>query len=79
MTQDFKEILSIFNEHEVRYLIVGGFAVMKYSEPHYTKDLDIWVEASQSNASRVFAALRDFGVSFSRRTLMKYLTGMEFE
>jgi hypothetical protein len=40
---------------------VGGFAVMLYSEPRYTKDLDIWVEVSAENASRVFAALRDFG------------------
>jgi len=61
MSPDFKEILSTFNAHEVRYLIVGAFAVMKYSEPRYTKDLDIWVEASLQNASRVFAALREFG------------------
>jgi len=61
MSPDFKEILSIFNEHEVRYLIVGAHAVMKYSEPRFTKDLDIWVEASTSNARKVFAALKDFG------------------
>ncbi len=60
-TPEFKELLSTFNEHGVRYLIVGGFAVMVYSEPRYTKDLDIWVEASPENAARVFAALRDFG------------------
>ncbi len=56
MTTDFKEILSVFNEHEVRYLVVGAYAVMKYTEPRYTKDLDIWVEASPENASRVFSA-----------------------
>lgn len=61
MSPDFKEILSIFNEHEVKYLVVGAFAVMKYSEPRYTKDLDIWVEASEENATRVYAALGDFG------------------
>ncbi|MFT3746063.1 MAG: hypothetical protein QM785_17465 [Pyrinomonadaceae bacterium] len=61
MSPDFKEILSIFNEHEVKYLIVGAFAVMKYSEPRYTKDLDIWVEASTDNAPRVYAALAKFG------------------
>jgi hypothetical protein len=33
----YKELLQLFNEFEVEYLIVGGFAVMKYSEPHYTK------------------------------------------
>ena len=60
-TPEFSELLNTFNEHEVKYLIVGGFAVMAYSEPRYTKDLDVWVEASPINASKVFAALRDFG------------------
>ena len=60
-TPEFKELLSTFNEHGVRYLIVGGFAVMVYSEPRYTKDLDVWVDASPQNAARVFSALRDFG------------------
>jgi hypothetical protein len=60
-TPEFKELLSTFNEHGVRYLIVGAFAVMIYSEPRWTKDLDIWVEPSPANAEKVFAALRDFG------------------
>ena len=68
MNPDFKEILSIFNEHEVRYLIVGAYAVMKYSEPRYTKDLDIWVDASRENSSKVFAALRKFGAPLSEVT-----------
>lgn len=65
MTPDFKELLSIFNEHKVRYLIVGAYAVMKYTEPRYTKDLDVWVAASPDNASKVFAALRNFGAPLS--------------
>lgn len=65
MTPDFKELLSIFNEREVRYLIVGAYAVMKYTEPRYTKDLDIWVETSPENALKVIAALRDFGAPLS--------------
>ena len=60
-TPEFSELLNIFNEHEVRYLVVGGFAVMVYSEPRYTKDLDVWIEASAENAVRVVAALREFG------------------
>ena len=65
MSPDFKEILSIFNEYEVKYLIVGAYAVMKYSEPRYTKDLDIWIEASEDNSKRVYAALREFGAPLS--------------
>lgn len=61
MNRDFKELLKIFNEQEVKYLIVGGYAVMKYSEPRFTKDLDIWIEASPENAKKVFQALKTFG------------------
>jgi predicted nucleotidyltransferase len=42
-------------------LIVGGFAVMKYGEPRYTKDLDVWVNNSRQNSGRVVAALKKFG------------------
>ena len=58
---DYKELLQRLNEFEVRYLIVGGYAVMKYAEPRFTKDLDIWVENSHENSTRVFRALQAFG------------------
>lgn len=57
----FRELLQLLNSFEVRYLIVGGYAIMKYTEPRYTKDLDVWVENSAENSSRVFEALKKFG------------------
>ena len=48
----YKELLQVLNEFEVEYLIVGGFAVMKYGEPRYTKDLDVWVHNSAQNPLR---------------------------
>jgi len=57
----YKELLQVLNEFEVEYLIVGGFAVMKYGEPRYTKDLDVWVHNSNQNAIRLVSALRKFG------------------
>jgi predicted nucleotidyltransferase len=57
----YKELLQLLNEFEVRYLIVGGYATMKYSEPRYTKDLDVWVDSSAENSLRVFEALKKFG------------------
>ncbi len=42
----YRELLQLLNEFDVEYLIVGGFAVMKYGEPRYTKDLDVWVHNS---------------------------------
>jgi hypothetical protein len=57
----YKELLQLLNEFEVEYLIVGGFAVMKYGEPRYTKDLDLWVRSSAQNSLRVVEALKKFG------------------
>lgn len=41
MNSDFCDLLRLLGEHEVRYLIVGGYAAMRYSQPRLTKDLDI--------------------------------------
>ena len=56
----YRELLQLLNKSEVEYLIVGGFAVMKYSEPRYTKDLDVWVHNSKENSLRVVEALKKF-------------------
>lgn len=60
MNSDFKELLSIFNENRVKYLIIGGYAVSEYSEPRYTKDLDVWVEASNENGDNIYKSLKEF-------------------
>ena len=60
MNSDFKELLSIFNENLVKYLIIGGYAVSEYAEPRYTKDLDIWIEASEENGENVYKSLKEF-------------------
>jgi predicted nucleotidyltransferase len=57
----FKELLQKFTANEVEYLIVGGYAVMKYTEPRFTKDLDLWVNNSQDNSNRVYRSLAQFG------------------
>jgi predicted nucleotidyltransferase len=57
----YKELLQLLNESQVEYLIVGGYAVMKYGEPRYTKDLDVWVNNSAENSVRLVAALKKFG------------------
>jgi hypothetical protein len=58
---DFKELLSLLEKHKVRYLVVGGYAVMKYTEPRFTKDLDLWISTDAENAKAVFEALKEFG------------------
>ncbi|MGA9071673.1 MAG: nucleotidyl transferase AbiEii/AbiGii toxin family protein [Terracidiphilus sp.] len=61
MYDDFKELLSAFNAHSVKYLVVGGYAVSYHSQPRFTKDLDIFIKADPANAEAAYAALADFG------------------
>ena len=44
MSSDFKDLLRIFAEEEVEYLILGGYAVIHYTQPRYTKDIDLWID-----------------------------------
>lgn len=62
MNQDFKDLLRLFAEHGVEYLIVGGYAVMHHAQPRFTKDLDLWVRPDAENAKKVARALSAFGV-----------------
>lgn len=61
MYPDFKELLSVFNAHSVKYLIVGGYAVSFHAQPRATKDIDILVKPDAGNAKATYAALSKFG------------------
>ncbi len=61
LNQDFKEFLQSLNDNNVRYLIIGGYALAFHGHPRYTKDLDIWVAMDEDNAARITHALDDFG------------------
>ena len=63
MYQDYKDLLSAFHSHGVKYLIVGGFAVIYHAQPRFTKALDLFINADLENAKATYAALADFGVS----------------
>ena len=61
MNQDFLDLLRAFAAHDVRFLIVGAYALAFHGRPRATGDLDLWVDATPENAARVYAALRSFG------------------
>jgi len=61
LNQDFKEFIQLLNDNQVRYLIVGGYAVALHGYPRYTKDIDIWIELAQENAVHIVNALAQFG------------------
>jgi len=63
MYQDYKDLLSAFDAHGVKYLVVGGFAVIYHTQPRFTKDMDLFIKADPANARATYAALADFGAS----------------
>ena len=58
---DFKDLLSLFKKYRVKYLVVGEYAVMRYSEPRFTKDLDLLISVDKNNSISVYNALKEFG------------------
>lgn len=63
LTQDFKELLVLLNENQVKYLVVGGYAVNQYGYPRYTHDIDLWVWMNKVNAQNILRSLSQFGFS----------------
>ena len=60
---DFKEFLKLLKEHDVRYLLIGGYAVGYHGYARATEDMDIWVAIHPENAQKIFSALKDFGLN----------------
>jgi hypothetical protein len=61
MYKEFKDLLSAFHVHGVKYLIVGGYAVSFYGQPRATKDINLFIKADPANAKAAYTALVSFG------------------
>lgn len=61
LPQDFKDFLKLLKSHEVKYLLIGGYAVIYHGFPRATGDMDIWVAVSPDNAFKLVDVLKDFG------------------
>ena len=68
VNSDFSDLLRLFNGNNVKYLVIGGYAVIQYAEPRYTKDLDLWISTDVANAKAVFRALKEFGAPLADLT-----------
>lgn len=61
ISKDYEELFKILNTYNIRYLVVGGYAVMYHTEPRYTKDIDVWIIPEMNVAHKVYDALKKFG------------------
>ncbi len=59
--KDLQEFLALLQKNDVRYLIVGGYAIAYHARPRYTDDIDIWIEANPANAVKIINVLSEFG------------------
>jgi hypothetical protein len=75
MLKDQRDLLLAFNVHNVRYLVIGGYAYLYYTEPRATKDLDVFIDSSTENASKVFDALVRFGAPLAGMTAADFQDG----
>ena len=60
---DFRELLALFNDHKVEYIIIGAYALAFHGAPRYTGDIDIFVKHTTINAQRIISALDELGFS----------------
>jgi predicted nucleotidyltransferase len=61
INKDFKEFIELLNANDVKYLVIGGYAVNFHGYPRYTKDIDFWVWLDESNINRLLISLESFG------------------
>src|SRR5687767_3261483 len=65
---DFKEFLKLLKEYDVRYLLIGAYAVNYHGYIRATGDMDIWIGIHPDNAQKLTAALHAFGMEDSALT-----------
>jgi hypothetical protein len=61
MNQDFIDLLRAFVAADVRFLVIGAYALAVHGRPRSTGDLDAWVDANRNNIARVVRSLAAFG------------------
>ena len=62
--EDYKEMLQLFNKYNVKYLVVGAYAMGNYGYSRNTLDIDLWIEKSKENAKNIQKAFNDFPVPY---------------
>jgi hypothetical protein len=79
MPKDLKELLSAFNDHAVKYLIVGGYAFGVHAEPRANKDLDLFIRPDEENSQALFRALAQYGALLGGLSPADFMDGTVFQ
>lgn len=61
LSPDYEDLFSTLNAFKIKYLVIGAHAVIFYTEPRFTKDMDVWIPAPLNDSQRVYDALKAYG------------------
>jgi len=63
LNSHYKDILLLLSEKNVKFLLVGAYAMAVHGYPRSTMDIDLWVKPDPENALLALQALDDFGAA----------------
>ena len=63
LDQDFEDFVELLNQYGVDYMVVGGYELAFHGKPRHTGDLDIWIDISEENATKMYAVIAGFGMA----------------
>ena len=63
LPKDFRELFELLNANNVKYLLIGGYAVGYYGYPRATNDIDVFVADDHANSRKLVKPLSEFGFS----------------
>lgn len=73
LENDFLDFIKLCNQHQVKYLVIGGYAVSIHGYPRSTKDMDICIQLSEDNALKMLTVVKDFGFASLKLTKADFL------
>ena len=77
--EDFRDFIAALNNNHVKYILVGGFAVILHGHSRVTGDMDIWVEPIEENYVKLVDAFKEFGMSLFDMTKTNFLSVDKFD
>ncbi|MBI5149515.1 MAG: nucleotidyltransferase [Candidatus Omnitrophica bacterium] len=63
---DYEDLFKVLNAYDIKYLLIGAYAVMYYAQPRYTKDIDVWIIPELNDVQKIYNALKEFGAPLKR-------------
>ena len=79
LNKDFQDFLMALNEFNVRYIVVGGYAVIFHGYHRSTGDLDIWIERNEENYNHLLQAFQSFGLALFDMNRQNFLNNASID